>query len=119
MEKRENPVEAFKRHTAACMRAIARRDDVQASFVPSGQGLVGEEARLTMPARDLPPGDVALTHVDLHGPEPDEPLNLRFLVIWSEVEMKRGPSCPLTLMSGTGGASLHSIVSSEHAGLTP
>ena len=43
------------------MRAIARRDDVQASFVPSGQGLVGEEARLTMPARDLPPGDVALT----------------------------------------------------------
>ena len=61
MEKRESPVEAFKRHTAACMRAIAQRDDVTANFVPSGQGLVGKEARLTMPARDLPPGDVALT----------------------------------------------------------
>ena len=54
MSERQNPVDAFKQHTAACVRALARRDDIEVSFVPSGQGLVGKEARLTMPGRELP-----------------------------------------------------------------
>ncbi len=54
MSERQNPVDAFKQNTAACVRALARRDDIEVSFVPSGQGLVGNEARLTMPSRELP-----------------------------------------------------------------
>ena len=60
MNDQENPVEAFKRATSATMRAISQRDDVTANFVPSGQGLVGNEARLTMPSRELPPEEAAL-----------------------------------------------------------
>ena len=54
MSERQNPVDAFKQNTAACVRALARRDDIEVSFVPSGQGLVGNEARLIMPSRELP-----------------------------------------------------------------
>jgi cobaltochelatase CobT len=55
----ESPIEQFRRTTAAAIRAIAERDDITASFTPSGQGLVGTEARLPLPARDLPPEDAA------------------------------------------------------------
>ena len=57
MSERQNPVDAFKQNTAACLRALARRDDIDVSFVPGGQGLVGNEARLTMPGRELPMAD--------------------------------------------------------------
>ncbi len=60
MSEPENPIEAFRRTTASTVRAIAERDDITATFAPAGQGLVGSELRLTMPARDLPQGDVAL-----------------------------------------------------------
>jgi len=55
----ENPIERFRRTTGAAIRAICERDDITASFTPSGQGLVGTEARLPLPARDLPPEDAA------------------------------------------------------------
>ena len=57
MSERQNPVDAFKQNTASCLRAIAKRDDLEVAFVPGSQGLVGNEARLTMPARDLPLAD--------------------------------------------------------------
>ena len=56
----ESPLERFKRTTGATVRAIAERADLVATFSPSGQGLVGTEARLTAPARELPSADVAL-----------------------------------------------------------
>ncbi|MCH8925048.1 MAG: hypothetical protein IH924_02785 [Proteobacteria bacterium] len=59
MSETESPIEKFRRTTGAAIRAIAERDDITASFTPSGQGLVGTEARLSLPARDLPPEDAA------------------------------------------------------------
>ncbi|MDX1400884.1 MAG: cobaltochelatase subunit CobT, partial [Kiloniellales bacterium] len=53
MSDKSNPTEDFKRTTAACLRAIAKRDDLEVAFVPTGQGLVGKEARLTVPPREL------------------------------------------------------------------
>ncbi len=61
MSDRRNPAEEFKRNTAACLRAIARRDDLDVSFVPTGQGLIGKEARLTMPAPALGANEAAPT----------------------------------------------------------
>ncbi|WP_026988509.1 cobaltochelatase subunit CobT [Fodinicurvata fenggangensis] len=60
MSSGDSPIERFKRVTSATMRAIAERDDITANFSPSGRGLQGTEARLPMPARDLPPEDIAL-----------------------------------------------------------
>jgi cobaltochelatase CobT len=57
MREPENPVERFKRATGAAIRAIAARNDISATFSPGGRGLVGNEARLSMPARDLPAED--------------------------------------------------------------
>ncbi len=55
----ESPIECFKRTTSATVRAIAERDDVSAAFTPGPQGLVGDEVRLPLPARDLPAAEVA------------------------------------------------------------
>jgi cobaltochelatase CobT len=55
----EQPVERFRRATGAAIRAIAERDDISAAFVPNPQGLIGTEARLPLPSRDLPLGEVA------------------------------------------------------------
>ena len=59
MSDAESPIERFKRTTGSTIRAIARRDDVTASFTPGPQGLVGNEVRLPLPARDLPSDEVA------------------------------------------------------------
>ncbi len=59
MTDAESPLERFKRTTASTIRAIAERDDVNASFAPGPQGLVGNEVRLPLPARELPWGEVA------------------------------------------------------------
>jgi len=56
----EGPIERFKRATGAAIRAIAERDDITASFSPTGQGLVGHDVRLPLPARDLPAADAAM-----------------------------------------------------------
>lgn len=60
MSHEDNPIEQFKRTTGATIRAIAERDDITASFSPTGQGLVGADVRLPLPARDLPAADAAL-----------------------------------------------------------
>ncbi|HEV7371123.1 cobaltochelatase subunit CobT [Arenibaculum sp.] len=55
----ESPVETFKRATAAAIRAMAEREDVQVTFSGDPPGLLGSRARVPVPARDLNPRDVA------------------------------------------------------------
>ena len=58
MTDRENPLERFKRTTAATVRAVARKPDITVGFHPSGQGVVGDEVKLSLPPRDLPHEEV-------------------------------------------------------------
>ncbi len=60
MAERDSPIETFKRDTAATARAISKNPELTASFVPAGQGLVGKELRLSMPAKSLNVADAAL-----------------------------------------------------------
>ncbi|MGF1593263.1 MAG: cobaltochelatase subunit CobT [Kiloniellaceae bacterium] len=60
MSQPENPLDVFRRTTAATVRAIAERDDINVAYAPRGQGLVGKEVKVTLPARSLPPEDAAL-----------------------------------------------------------
>lgn len=54
-----NALEEFRRVTGCAIRAIAERNDIQASFAPGQTGLLGTEARLPLPARHLPPNEVS------------------------------------------------------------
>ena len=58
MAGEENPVEEFRRVTAATMRAIAERDDIQVTFASEAR-MVGNQARLPTPPRDMTDDDVA------------------------------------------------------------
>ena len=60
MSQPENPLDVFRRTTAATVRAIAERDDINVTYAPRGQGLVGKEVKVTLPARNLPVEDAAL-----------------------------------------------------------
>jgi cobaltochelatase CobT len=59
MAQNESAVEAFRRVTAAAMRAIAHKTELNVTFAPGQHGLAGNEARLPLPARDLPKTEVA------------------------------------------------------------
>jgi len=59
MADKTGPVEAFRRVTAATMRSIARRDDLNVDFTAEPAGLRGSEAHLPTPARELPFEEVA------------------------------------------------------------
>ena len=59
--KPANAVEEFRRATGAAMRAIAQRNDLQASFAPGPAALLGNEARLPLPSKALPAHEVAQT----------------------------------------------------------
>jgi cobaltochelatase CobT len=54
----ENPVEGFRRITAATMRAIAGNEEIQLSFGSEAR-MVGNQARLPAPPRDMSEKDVA------------------------------------------------------------
>jgi len=58
MASEESPVETFRRATAAAMRAIAERDDLQLSFGSEAR-LTGVQARLPTPPREMTDADVA------------------------------------------------------------
>ncbi len=58
MAKDSTPLEEFRRVTATTMRAVSRKE-VNVAFVPEGGSLLGQEARITVPARDLPAEDVS------------------------------------------------------------
>ena len=51
--------EEFKRATAGALRAVAGTNDVQVAFQPGPSGLSGRRARLPLPTRTLPPGEMA------------------------------------------------------------
>lgn len=51
--------EEFKRATAGALRAIAETNEVQVAFQPGPSGLIGKRARLPLPTRALPPGEMA------------------------------------------------------------
>src|SRR5687768_14790477 len=56
----DGPVEIFRQLTAAAMRAVSHDPEVTVAFAPEGAALRGHEARLPMPARDLPASEVAV-----------------------------------------------------------
>ena len=59
MPKDDNPVEAMRQVTAATIRAIARQPELTLAFTPDPPELVGTEARLPLPTRELPDTEVA------------------------------------------------------------
>ena len=59
MADAESPTEAFKRATAATVRAIAERDDVTVSYGAEPAGAAGTRVRLPVPARDLSEAEAA------------------------------------------------------------
>ena len=58
MASDENPVENFRQVTAATMRAIAECEDIQLTFGSEAR-IVGTNARLPAPPRDMKEGDIA------------------------------------------------------------
>ena len=58
MSKDTTPLEEFRRVTGAAMRAVSHKD-VNVTFVPDGGTLAGNDARITVPARDLPAEEVS------------------------------------------------------------
>ena len=59
MPERENPVDDFRRVTAAAMRAIARHEEISVTFSGESPGITGNDVRLTLPSRELPAVEVA------------------------------------------------------------
>ena len=49
----------FKRATAGTLRAMAQQPDVQVAFQPGPSGLAGKRARLPLPTRALPAGEMS------------------------------------------------------------
>src|SRR5262245_21981984 len=59
--KPDSPVEPFKRAVANTMRALGAEPELEISFGTEPAQLKGLKARLPLPGRDLPKGDVAQT----------------------------------------------------------
>ena len=56
----DGPIEEFRRVTAAAMRAISRNAELSVTFTPDPSSLLGDEARLPLPSRDLPYNEVCV-----------------------------------------------------------
>src|SRR4051812_37000171 len=65
-DKKEAPNEPLKRSIAGCMRAIARRPDLEITYATDRPILTGDKARLPEPPRKLSPADIAIVrgHAD-------------------------------------------------------
>ena len=63
---KEAPTEPFKRAVAGCLRAIARRHELEVSFAAERPGLAGGKARLPEPPRKLNSQEAAIVrgHAD-------------------------------------------------------
>src|SRR6185295_17242838 len=63
---KESPTEPFKRAVTGCMRAIARKPDLEVGFAAERPGMVGGKARLPEPARKLSVAEAAIVrgHAD-------------------------------------------------------
>src|SRR5215813_2786381 len=64
--QKESPAEPFKRSVTACLRAIAKKADLEVGFAAERPGLVGGKARLPEPARKLSTTEAAIVrgHAD-------------------------------------------------------
>src|SRR5215212_9412751 len=71
-ERKEAPAEPLKRSIAGCMRAIARKPDLDVSFASDRPALMGDKSRLPEPPRKLNPADVAV----IRGPSASMALRL-------------------------------------------
>ena len=65
-ERRDSPNEPLKRSIAGCMRALARKPELEVTFASDRPLLTGEKARLPEPPRKVAPEDVAVVrgHAD-------------------------------------------------------
>src|SRR5947207_9353169 len=63
---KESPTEPFKRAVTGCLRAIARKRDLEVAFAAERPGIVGGKARLPEPPRKLLGPDAAIVrgHAD-------------------------------------------------------
>src|SRR6266571_5264898 len=63
---KESPAEPFKRAVTGCLRAIARKPDLEVSFAAERPGMIGGKARLPEPARKLTGAEAAIVrgHAD-------------------------------------------------------
>jgi cobaltochelatase CobT len=63
---KDNPTDPFKRAVTGCLRAIARRPDLEVAFAAERPGIVGGKARLPEPPRRLSAADAAVVrgHAD-------------------------------------------------------
>jgi cobaltochelatase CobT len=63
---KESPAEPFKRAVTSCLRAIAKKPDIEVSFAAERPGLVGNKVRLPEPARKLNRREAAIVrgHAD-------------------------------------------------------
>jgi cobaltochelatase CobT len=59
-DRKEAPAEPLKRSVAGCMRAIARKSDLEVTYASDRPALMGDKARLPEPPRRLTPQDVAV-----------------------------------------------------------
>ncbi len=57
---KESPTEPFKRAVTGCLRAIARKHDLEVTFAAERPGLISGKARLPEPPRKLTKGEAAI-----------------------------------------------------------
>ncbi|HEX5508692.1 MAG TPA: cobaltochelatase subunit CobT [Pseudolabrys sp.] len=57
---KESPAEPFKRAVTGCLRAIARKSDLEVSFAAERPGLMGSKVRLPEPPRKLTKAEAAI-----------------------------------------------------------
>jgi cobaltochelatase CobT len=60
MTKPENPSEPFKRAVTGAVRALSGEPEMEVTFSAEPPALRGLKARLPLPSRNLPPGEVAV-----------------------------------------------------------
>src|ERR1700760_4932582 len=65
-QQKESPTEPFKRAVTGCLRAIAKKPDLEVGFAAERPGVVGGKARLPEPARKLTAAEAAIVrgHAD-------------------------------------------------------
>ncbi|MGV3635093.1 MAG: cobaltochelatase subunit CobT [Pseudorhodoplanes sp.] len=65
-QPKESPTEPFKRAVTGCLRAIAKRPEMEVAFAAERPGLVGGKARLPEPPRKLTKSEAAIVrgHAD-------------------------------------------------------
>jgi cobaltochelatase CobT len=127
MSKAETPVERFKRAVAQTLRAVATEPELSVSYGAEPPALKGVRARLPLPSRDLPAGDVALVRGQADGfglklAFHDEAMHTKFMpegqqarAIFDLVEQARVDAIGTLAMTGMGD-NLAAVLEAKYAG---